>query len=175
MEEMIFSINEKQVVNKIYHLREQSIMIDEDLAELYGIEVKRLNKQVKRNNDRFPEDFMFQLSKEEYYNLKSQFATSSWGGRRTMPYAFTEHDVLMLSSVLSSKIAIAVNIQIMRVYVKLRKLISSHQSILDKLDEVETAQIENTKDIQVIFNVLNKLLTELKTNERKPIGFKTKK
>jgi hypothetical protein len=100
----------EMVMSKIYHIRSLNVMLDSDLAELYAVETKRLNEQVKRNSDRFPEGFMFQLTKEEFDNLKSQFATSSWGGRRTFPFAFTEHGVLMLSSVLNSERAIKVNI-----------------------------------------------------------------
>ncbi|WP_227626092.1 ORF6N domain-containing protein [Geofilum rubicundum] len=106
------------IMNKIYFVREEKVMIDSDLAELYGVETKRLNEQVKRNVSRFPADFMFELTEAEFKNLKSQFATSSWGGRRTPPYAFTEHGVLMLSSVLNSDKAIKVNIQIMRIFTK---------------------------------------------------------
>ena len=102
-------------------------MIDEDLAELYEVETKRLNEQVKRNKDRFPEDFMFQLSKNEFEILKSQNATSSWGGRRLPPYVFTEHGVLMLSSVLRSGRAVEVNIQIMRIFTKMRELLFESQ------------------------------------------------
>lgn len=103
-------IPQEVIINKIYSIRGQKVMLDSDLAELYGVETKRLNEQVKRNNSRFPDDFMFQLTIQEWENLKSQIATSSWGGRRKLPYAFTEHGVLMLSSVLNSDRAIAVNI-----------------------------------------------------------------
>jgi len=99
-------IPDEVLMNKIFLIRGKKVMIDEDLSELYGVETKRLNEQVKRNLSRFPDDFMFQLSKEEFTNLKSQIATTSWGGRRTPPYSFTEHGVLMLSSVLNSERAI---------------------------------------------------------------------
>jgi hypothetical protein len=99
-------IPDETVINKIYLIRNEKVMLDSDLALLYGIETRRLNEQVKRNIERFPEDFMFQLTETEFENLKSQFATSSWGGRRKLPYAFTEHGVLMLSSVLNSDLAI---------------------------------------------------------------------
>lgn len=95
-------LNEEQVLQLIHKIRQQKVMLDSDLAEMYGVETKRLNEQVKRSIDRFPEDFMFQLTSEEWENLKSQFATSSWGGRRTLPYVFTEQGVAMLSSVLNS-------------------------------------------------------------------------
>ena len=122
------TINESLVISKIYLLRGQNVMIDEELTEMYGVETRRLNEQVKRNIERFPKDFMFQLTEKEYENLKSQNATSSWGGRRKLPYAFTEHGVLMLSSVLNSPTAIQVNIKIMRVYTKLRGIKENEQA-----------------------------------------------
>jgi len=108
------AITNERIITKIYRIRNHNIMLDSDLAELYGVETKRLNEQVKRNITRFPDDFMFKLTKKEWTNLKSQFATSGWGGRRNLPNVFTEHGVLVLSSVLNSDKAIAVNIQIMR-------------------------------------------------------------
>lgn len=111
----------EEIRNRIYEVRERQVMLDKDLAELYGVEVKRLNESVKRNSKRFPADFMFQLDKEEWKILKSQFATSSWGGARTLPYAFTEQGVAMLSSVLRSDTAIEVNIRIMRTFVAVRQ------------------------------------------------------
>jgi hypothetical protein len=105
------AIPDEVLMNKIYLIRGQKVMIDSDLSELYGVETRRLNEQVKRNMPRFPEDFMFQLSENEYKNLMSQIAISSWGGRRKLPYVFTEHGVFMLSSVLNSERAIKVNIQ----------------------------------------------------------------
>ena len=105
-------IPDETILSKILLIRGLKVMLDSDLADLYGVTTKRLNEQVKRNIYRFPDDFMFQLTESEFENLKSQFATSSWGGRRTLPYAFTEHGVLMLSSVLNSELAIKVNIQI---------------------------------------------------------------
>jgi hypothetical protein len=104
-------IPDEIVINKIYHIRSQKVMLDSDLAELYGVETRVLNQAINRNNDRFPEDFMFRLTETEWENLKSQFVISSWGGRRTLPYVFTEHGVLMLSNVLNSKRAIQVNIR----------------------------------------------------------------
>ena len=130
-------ISDGIVISKIHVIRGQKVMIDEDLAELYDVETKRLNEQVKRNIDRFPDDFMYQLSKEEFQNLKSQNATSSWGGRRIPPYAFTEHGVLMLSSVLKSKKSIEVNIQIMRIFTKMRELLLSHKDLVLKVEKIE--------------------------------------
>ena len=109
-------------------------MLDTDLALLYDVETKRINEQVKRNSNRFPEDFMFQLSEEEWNILKSQNATSSWGGRRTLPYVFTEHGVLMLSSILKSDRAIEVNIQIMRIFTKMREMITDNLNLTLKLN-----------------------------------------
>ena len=117
-------IPDEAVISKIYFIRNEKVMLDNELAELYGVETRRLNEQVKRNIDRFPEDFMFQLTETEFENLKSQIATSSWGGRRKLPYVFTEHGVLMLSSVLNSDLAIKVNIQIMRVYTEIRNTLA---------------------------------------------------
>ncbi len=111
-------LSEETIANKIYFIRNQKVMLDRDLAALYGIETKVLNQAVKRNMSRFPEDFMFQLTEIEFQNLKSQIVTSSWGGSRKLPSAFTEHGVLMLSSVLKSDKAIQVNIQIMRIFTK---------------------------------------------------------
>ena len=115
----------EEIRSKIYNIRGMQVMLDKDLAELYGVEVKRLNEAVKRNSKRFPADFMFQLDKEEWEILKSQFATSSWGGARTLPYAFTEQGVAMLSSVLRSDTAIEVNIRIMRTFVVVRQYLSN--------------------------------------------------
>ena len=121
------AITDQGVINKIYLIRGKKVMLDRDLAEMYGVETRRLNEQVKRNEKRFPDDFMFQLTTEEWENLKSQNATSSWGGRRKLPYAFTEHGVLMLSSVLNSERAITINIHIMRVY---KRMLSKDWRIL---------------------------------------------
>ena len=110
----------EQIQQKIFEIRGQKVMLDRDLAQMYGVETKRLNEQIKRNMKRFPEDFMFQLTKEEFQNLKSQFATSSWGGTRKLPYVFTELGVAMLSSVLNSDIAIEINMDIMRAFITIR-------------------------------------------------------
>ena len=130
-------IPDEFITTKIYVIRDKKVMLDEDLAELYDVETRRLNEQVKRNKARFPMDFMFQLTKEEFENLKSQFATSSWGGRRKLPHAFTEEGVAMLSGVLHSDRAIRVNIQIMRVFTRMREMLETHKEILKKLDNME--------------------------------------
>ncbi len=172
------SIPEAVVISKIYEIRGRKVMLDSDLAELYGVETRRLNEQVKRNVDRFPEDFMFRLTKEEWGHLKSQNATSSlsdgkadWGGRRKLPYAFTEHGVLMLSSVLNSKRAIAVNIHIMRIFVKLREMLLTHKDILRKINEIESKITNHDKSIRQIFAYLKQFM-EQQQKPLPPIGFK---
>ena len=133
----------------------------------------RLNEQVKRNLDRFPVDFMFQLTEDEFKNLKSQNATSSWGGRRKLPSAFAEHGVLMLSSVLNSRIAIGVNIQIMRIYTKMREMLMTNQEILLKLEQLEKQVVQNSDDIQMIFGALKELLNP-PLEPRPRVGFRRK-
>jgi len=150
-------IPDEVVMSKIYLIRSKKVMLDMDLAELYGVETKRLNEQVKRNIDRFPDDFMYQLTKEEFENLKSQIATSRWGGRRTLPFAFTEHGVLMLSSVLNSERAIKVNIKIMRIYTKIRHILLTHKDILQKIEQLERKDIEQDQEIIMIFEYLKQL------------------
>src|SRR5580693_3587756 len=112
----VTTVTEERILNKIYYIRDHKVMLDEDLAELYKVETKQLKRQVRRNVDRFPEDFMFEISKEEFENLRCQNGSSSWGGARYMPMAFTEQGVAMLSSVLNSATAIRVNIQIIRIF-----------------------------------------------------------
>jgi len=146
------------VATKILFMRGSKVMLDKDLATLYEVKTFNLNKAVKRNIDRFPEDFMFQLSKEEYKNLIFQNGISSWGGRRYLPYAFTEQGVAMLSSVLNSKRAIHVNIAIMRAFVKLRELLLTHKDLALKLEELERKYQLHETDIQVIFEAIKKLL-----------------
>ena len=164
-------VADEMIVTKIYLLRGQKVMLDEDLAELYQVPTGRLNEQVKRNIARFPADFMFQLTKEEFENLKSQNATSSWGGRRKLPSAFTEHGVLMLSSVLNSERAVSVNIQIMRIYTKMREMFMTNQEILLKLEQLERQTFQNSDDIQMIFTALKELLNP--PQEPRPrIGFR---
>jgi hypothetical protein len=157
--------------HKIYTLRGKQIMLDEDLAELYRVTTKRLNEQVKRNSERFPEDFMFQLSKEEYENLKSQFATSSlgrYGGRRKMPYAFTENGVYMLSAVLKSQVAIEVSIEIMRTFTKLREFSLHYNALAKQLIELER---KNDKEFRNIYTILNALVADTKATDEKVMGF----
>lgn len=171
-------IPDEIITNKIFVVRGKKVILDRDLAGLYDVETRRLNEQVKRNIDRFPPDFMFQLTMEEFENLKSQFATSSWGGRRKLPYVFTEQGVAMLSGVLNSKRAIKVNIQIMRVFTRMRRMLETHKSILKKLDDLERKDIEHDKKILLIFEFLKQLeqakQQELELRNRKRAGFKRK-
>ena len=161
------------IISKIYFIREQKVMIDSDLAELYGVETRRLNEQVKRNISRFPEDFMFQLSEVEFENLKSQFATSSWGGRRKSPYVFTEHGVLMLSSVLNSEKAIKVNIQIMRIFTKVREMLTDNLSLKLDVEEIKKRLTNQDKNIELVFNYLDELMEKQENPKpRKQIGYK---
>jgi phage regulator Rha-like protein len=164
----------ERIEKKIFLIRNQKVMLSTHLAELYEVEVKVLNQAVKRNIDRFPKDFMFQLSKREFENLKSQIVTSSWGGiRRSPPYAFTEQGVAMLSSVLHSQKAIKVNIQIMRAFVKLREILSTHKELARKLKELELKIDSHDHQIQVIFDAINQLLSPPEKPRRK-MGFTIK-
>ncbi len=162
-----------KIESKILYLRGQKVMIDYDLAVLYGVPVKRLNEQVKRNKERFPDDFMFQLTKMEADILKSQFATSSWGGARKLPYAFTEQGVAMLSSVLKSKRAVEVNIAIMRIFVNIRKFISSYEGLAMKI-----AELEKKYDMKIvkIMDIIDQLIKNNKENgkAKNEIGFRAR-
>jgi hypothetical protein len=168
-------VAEEAIISKIYLIRGQKVMIDRDLAELYGVETKQLKRQVRRNIDRFPEDFMFELSDEEFQEWRSQFGTSNEGdkmGLRYAPYVFTEQGVAMLSSVLNSERAIKVNIQIMRIYTKMREMLKTNQEILLKLEQLERQTLQNTEDIQVVFDQLKQFLIPVEQAERRWIGFR---
>ena len=166
------AIADEMVMQKIFIIRDQKVMLDKDLAELYGVETKRLKEQVRRNLDRFPSDFMFQLTFRELDYLRSQIATSSWGGSRYPPMAFTEQGVAMLSSVLNSKQAIKVNIQIIRVFTRMRELLLTHKDVLSKLELLEEKYLKHEMDIQTIFGHFKKIIIP---QERKPIkGFRKK-
>ncbi|WP_096361832.1 ORF6N domain-containing protein [Sulfuricaulis limicola] len=158
----------EQIENRIYLLRGQRVMLDDDLAILYEVETKVLNRSVKRNLRRFPEDFMFQLSTKEFESLRCQFGTSKRGGRRYHPYAFTEQGVAMLSSVLHSKRAIQVNIEIMRAFVRLRQMLASNVDLARKL-----AALERKYDAQfrVVFDAIRELMTPPVPKKKRSIGF----
>lgn len=173
-------VAEQKILNKIFVIRGEKVMLDRDLAEMYGVETKQLKRQVKRNINRFPKDFMFELTRKEFENLRSQIDTSSWGGTRYMPMAFTEQGVAMLSSVLNSETAIAVNIRIIRVFTKMREFALTHKDILTQLARLEKEVVtnnrtaeRNSKDIENIFMVLKELIEKQnKPAPRNKIGFR---
>lgn len=170
-------VMEQKILNRIYVVRGEKIMLDRDLAELYNVETRVLNQSIKRNLKRFPKDFMFQLSEKEFKNLISQNVISSlpagkagWGGARKMPYGFTEQGVAMLSSILNSDVAIEVNIRIIRVFTKLRQYALTHKDILLQLVKLEKEVKGNSKDIENIFIVLKELIEK----QQKPLPPKNK-
>lgn len=165
-------IPDELIVNKILEFRSVKVMIDSDLAQMYGVETKVLNQAVKRNLKRFPEDFMFQLHEDEFANLKSQFVTSSWGGRRKLPFVFTEQGVAMLSSVLSSDRAIEVNIRIIRIFTRLRTLLLTDAEFRLKLDQLERQVEQNSRETAVVFDALRELILEKEEAPRQKIGYK---
>ncbi|MGA2184284.1 MAG: ORF6N domain-containing protein [Bryobacteraceae bacterium] len=157
------------IERRIYIIRSQKVLLSTHLAELYEVEPRALVQAVKRNSDRFPADFMFQLSAKEFANLKSQIVISSWGGlRRAVPYAFTEQGVAILSSVLDSKRAIAVNIAIIRTFVRLRQILARHKDFAERL-----AAMENKYDqrFKVVFDILKQLMEPPPQPRKRPIGF----
>ena len=158
----------ERIEKRILMLRGQKIMLDRDLAELYGVTTGNLNKAVSRNLERFPEDFMFRLSPEEFENLKFHFGTSSCGGIRKPPKAFTDQGIAMLSSVLRSKKAIHVNIAIMRVFVKLKEMLSTHKELAYKLNELERKIEKHDKEISTIFEAIRQIMNP-KTIPKKQI------
>jgi|SRR5690606_5142536 len=178
------AIADDVLANKIYEFRGQKVMLDSDLAELYGVTTGNLNKAVKRNIKRFPEDFMFQLSEDEFKNLIFQNGTSSWGGTRKPPYAFTEQGVAMLSGVLNSDRAIAVNIQIMRIFTKLRQFLADNSNVQHQLTEIRLAieqiakkQKGHDQNIELLFEYIDRLQEKQDNSPTAPkvkrvIGFK---
>jgi hypothetical protein len=174
MKEKLSLIPSERIERSILFFRGHRVMIDTDLAELYGVEIRVLNQGVKRNIKRFPDDFMFQLTKEEYESLRSQFVTlkSGRGGhRKYLPYVFTEQGVAMLSSVLNSERAIEVNILIMRAFVRLREMITTHKDLVRKLDILEK---KYDQQFAVVFEAIRQLMSN-PTPKKKLIGFKIKR
>ena len=159
------------VATRILLIRGKKVMLDRDLAELYGVETFNLNKAVKRNINRFPEDFMFKLTKEEFQGLRFQPGISRWGGRRYLPYVFTEQGVAMLSSVLNSERAVQVNIAIMRAFVKLREILLTHKDLADKIEELEKKYAENSQQIREIFEIIKQMLNPPPEPPKPRIGF----
>jgi len=161
MTKLVIAQNVNVIVNKIILVRGQKVILDSDIAQLYGVPTKRLNEQVKRNQERFPSDFMFSLTWQEFSDLKSQIATSSpktFGGRRKLPNAFTEQGVAMLSSVLRSPKATQVNIAIIRAFVHLRKLIQTNSLLAKKIHELEARSDNHDKQFQDVYRLINKLI-----------------
>ncbi|GAC1351464.1 MAG: ORF6N domain-containing protein [Polyangiales bacterium] len=159
-----------RITSAIRLLRGEKVMLDRDLAELYGVEVKVLNQAVKRNIERFPADFMFQLRPGETQILRSQFVTSSWGGARKPPYAFTEHGVAMLSAVLRSPRAIQVSIQIVRTFVELRRILATHEALARKMVALEK---KYDAQFKVVFDAIRELMAPPVPSKRRRIGFKS--
>ncbi|MBP6871373.1 MAG: ORF6N domain-containing protein [Bacteroidales bacterium] len=166
------------IMSKIYLIRGRKVILDMDLAELYGVETKQLKRAVRRNISRFPSDFMFELTPEELANWRSQFGTSNREkmGLRYPPFTFSEHGVLMLASVLSSERAVQVNIQIVRIFTKLREMLLAHKDIIKKLSQIEQTLSSHDGKILLIFEYLKQLeqdrQQQLEQKERKRIGFK---
>jgi len=171
-------VKEVEILSKIHIIREEKVMLDYELAELYGVETKYLKRQVRRNIERFPEDFMFEMTKVEFDDLRSQIGTSRWGGTRYAPMVFTENGVAMLSSVLKSDVAINVNIQIIRLFTRMRKLIENQKELIVKLSKLEEIVAGQGHEIQVLFEYFKRLMNEQETGKaqssRKKIGFKKK-
>jgi hypothetical protein len=170
-------IPEERIITNIYVIRKQKVMLNRDLAELYGVDTRVLKQQVKRNLYRFPEDFMFELTKEEFENWRSQIVISNSDkmGLRYSPMAFTEHGVLMLSSVLNSKQAIRVNIRIMRIFSKVRQMLADTLGMKIEIEEIKQKLQNQDKNIELVFNYLDKLITKQENHaNRQPIEFKIK-
>jgi ORF6N domain len=166
---------EEVISSKIYFIRDQKVMLDSDLATLYAVETKQLKRQVRRNSERFPEDFMFELTQVEYEILRSQFGTSSWGGNRYATMAFTEQGIAMLSSVLNSPTAIRVNIQIIRVFTKIRQMLTDTMSMKLEIEEIKKKLSNQNQNIELVFSYLDELIDKKDNAEpRKSIGFKQK-
>ncbi len=162
-------IPSERIERAILLIRGQKIMLDADLAAIYGVTTKRLNEQFKRNRQRFPMDFAFQLTSEEFDNLRSQFATSSWGGRRYPPVAFTEHGAVMLAAVLNSPRAITTSVEIVRAFIRLRELLATHRDLSRRLDELEA---KYDKQFAVVFNAIRELMAP-KNQKPKEMGYHT--
>lgn len=164
------ALSPQALAARILMVRGQRVLIDSDLAELYGVETKRLNEQIRRNADRFPADFMFQLNDEEVDNLKSQFATSSWGGRRKMPRVFTEHGAIMAASVLNSARAVEMSVYVVRAFVQLRAVLVDHKALADKLAALERRVSGHDNSLAEVISALRALMAQPRPSQR-PIGF----
>jgi phage regulator Rha-like protein len=165
------SVPVELIERRIYFVRGQKVMLDSDLAELYQVTTGNLNPAVRRNASRFPEDFMFQVAREEFDNLRLQFATSSpgYGGRRYLPYAFTEHGVAMLSSALNSERAVQMNILIVRAFVKLRELLASNKELARKIEQIEATQQQQARNQQQHASILVSVVQDVQRLKTPPI------
>lgn len=174
----------ESITQRIVLLRGQKVLLDADLAALYGVETRRLNEQVRRNAERFPEDFIFEVSDEEFSNLKSHFATSSWGGRRKLPLAFTEHGAIMAATVLKSARAVEVSVYVVRAFVQLRELVASNKALALRLDDLESRTelmslkhdaFEHSTRVQLkhIFDAIRELMAAPEPAPKRHIGFVT--
>ena len=173
MDRKLTIIPNEVISNKIYLIRNQKVMLDKDLAELFEVETKRVNEQVKRNFSKFPEHFMFQLNEDEFEILKSQFATSSWGGTRKLPYAFTEHGVLQLSNVLKSERATQMSIKIVEIFVEMRNFLTGTLNLALEVEMIKKKLTNQDKNIELVFSYLDELIDKQENRiERTKIGFK---
>ncbi len=163
-------LSPKVLSGRILEIRGQRVLLDSDLAQLYEVETRRLNEQARRNMGRFPTDFMFQLTETEFENLKSQFATSSWGGRRKLPFAFTEHGAIMAASVLNSERAVQMSVYVVRAFVQLRELMVNHKALADKLDALERRVSHHDNSLLALIDAIRGLTEQPKPSKR-PIGF----
>jgi ORF6N domain-containing protein len=159
------------VDRRIYMIRGQKVMLDTDLAELYKVPTKRVNEQVQRNRSRFPKDFMFRLSAAEARNLRSQIATSSWGGRRNLPFAFTEHGVAMLSAVLAGERAVKMSVVIIRAFVRMRELLANHKELALRVQRIEDVQHRQTSVITILADEIEDLKRLPPPGPKRRIGF----
>lgn len=168
----------ERIEKAILMIRGQKVILDAELADLYGVTTSRLNEQVKRNRDRFPEDFMFRLKRDEFRDLMSQFATSSsrWGGRRKLPLVFTEHGAVMAANILNSPTAVAASIHVVRAFVRLREILSTHKELARKLEELERRLGQHDEKFRAVFDAIRQLMTPPTEPEKKrKIGFATDK
>ncbi len=168
---MTQTLTDSTVDNLIVEIRGQKVILDSDLAMLYEVKTMRLNEQVKRNIVRFPEDFMFQLTNKEVTNLKSQFAISRWGGRRTLPYVFTEHGAIMAASVLNTSKAVEMSVFVVRAFIKMRTMVMQYKELTQKLAIIEERLGEHDTAILEIVNTIRQLMEPPQT-KKKEIGFK---
>jgi hypothetical protein len=164
----------ERIERAIFVIRGHNVILDSDLAQLYGVTTSRLNEQIKRNRNRFPEDFMFRLTTKEFKNLISQSATSSsnWGGRRKLPLAFTEHGAVMAANVLSSPAAVAASIQVVRAFVRLRQILVTHKDLAHKLEELERKLGQHDEKFRIVFDAIRQLMAPpLEPEKKRGTGF----